>query len=302
MMLVVGCGPAVPVDGDDSATGDTSTATTEAPTTSGLPTTTGVTTTSTSTGTTGVTTVGETTTGIDDESSSGSPFIVFPDGGVCLTHCTECDAWSQDCPEGEKCAPWANDGGDQWNALTCRELDPSPAQPGDPCTIEGEPTSGDDDCDISSMCWDVDPNTGVGTCVPFCGGNQANPVCEGDTSCWIANDGALILCLPMCNPLASTCGDGVSCVASGDEFFCVPDEVVPQSYNDPCAPATGCGDGLVCVGAGATPKCDGNCCTALCDLTAPACPDEAAGQVCVAYYERGMAPEGFENLGACVIE
>jgi hypothetical protein len=242
------------------------------------------------------------TTSVDDESSEGSPFIIAPDGGVCFTHCTECDVWSQDCPEGTKCAPWANDGGDQWNATYCRELDRSPAQPGESCTIAGEPASGDDDCDTASMCWDVDSQTGEGTCVPFCGGSEANPVCEGDTSCWIANDGVLILCLPTCDPLVPVCGDGLSCVADGDTFFCLPSERVEQEYDAACEEWLGCGTGLVCAGAGATPECDASCCTALCDLAAPVCPDEGAGQACVPYFEPGSEPPGLENVGVCLIE
>ena len=27
----------------------------------------------------------------------------------------ECDAFAQECPEGQKCAPYADDGGSSWN-------------------------------------------------------------------------------------------------------------------------------------------------------------------------------------------
>ena len=54
------------------------------------------------------------------DSSGGPPgegFIEMPDGGGATN---ECNQWVQDCPEGEKCMPWANDGGSAWNATRCR--------------------------------------------------------------------------------------------------------------------------------------------------------------------------------------
>ncbi|MBL8946957.1 MAG: hypothetical protein JNK45_27545 [Myxococcales bacterium] len=301
VLLLVGCGPAVRVDADTSSTGEASTSTSFTTT---LEPTTSSTTSGTSTSTTSTSTVGEVTTASADESSEGHLFIMVPDGGPCFTHCVDiqCDLWSQDCPDGSKCAPWADDGGDQWNASECIDLDPTPAQPGEPCTIAGAPASGDDDCDISALCWDVDPGTGLGTCVPFCGGSEANPMCEGDTSCWIANDGVLILCLPTCDPLAPTCGDGSSCVANGDAFFCLPSERVAQAYDAACEEWLGCGTGLVCAGAGSTPNCDASCCTALCDLATPMCPDQDAGQSCVPYFAAGTEPPGLENVGVCLVE
>ena len=48
-----------------------------------------------------------------DTGSDGGAFIQEPDGGGTDI---ECDLWGQDCPDGEKCMPWANDGGSSWNA------------------------------------------------------------------------------------------------------------------------------------------------------------------------------------------
>src|SRR4029078_9155118 len=45
--------------------------------------------------------------GMMDGSTSIS-FIQNPDGGNVSN---ECDIWAQDCPEGEKCMPWDNAGG-----------------------------------------------------------------------------------------------------------------------------------------------------------------------------------------------
>src|SRR5262245_46725118 len=68
-----------------------------------------------------------------DVDTGGASFVGFiqdPDGGGVSI---ECDAWAMDCPRGEKCMPWANDGGSEWNATRCSPLDPDPAHPGDQC-------------------------------------------------------------------------------------------------------------------------------------------------------------------------
>src|SRR5262245_15971404 len=72
-----------------------------------------------STGGPGGETGGATETGVvdsgGDASSGGAMFVERPDGGGS----NECDVWAQDCPPGEKCMPWANDGGSSWNSLRC---------------------------------------------------------------------------------------------------------------------------------------------------------------------------------------
>ena len=78
-----------------------------------------------------------------------------------------CDVWDDDCPRGEKCTFWANDGGALPNSTRCVPLDANPAGPGEPCRAE---SLGFDDCDVGSMCWNVD-RTGHGECIPFCTGS-----------------------------------------------------------------------------------------------------------------------------------
>jgi len=219
----------------------------------------------------------------------------------------ECDVWAQDCPEGEKCAPWANDGGSSWNATRCVSVDSSPGVPGDPCVAEGGGLSGFDDCGEGSMCWDVD-ETGMGTCISFCSGNEAAPVCEDpDASCVIANDGVLILCLPSCDPLLSDCAEGSACYPTENSFVCVFDASGEAgAYADPCEFTNVCDPGLWCAPAQAVPGCaTGSCCTPFCDRSDPdasaACPGAAGGQECVPWYEEGQVPPGFEDVGSCMI-
>lgn len=298
--VIAACGPRVGA-GEGATTGESSTADpTGDPSTAGSASasSTGPSMT-TSASTTGSTTA-STSTGDDDPSAGESVSFILPiDGGGCFTHCSECDVWAQDCPRGEKCLPWANDGGMQWNATYCGPLDVDPGEPGDECTVEGGPYSGIDSCEVGSMCWDVDPDTNVGTCVAMCGGSRANPLCGDGEACLIAYNGTVVLCLPTCDPLAPICAGGHACFAENDAFYCVPSGLVAGAYGDPCAQILGCGTGLVCAGIGSTPKCDDECCTALCDLDQPTCPDEELGQLCLPYFREGEAPVGLESVGIC---
>jgi hypothetical protein len=219
----------------------------------------------------------------------------------------QCDPWAQDCPLGEKCMPWANDGGDAWNAMKCVPIARDPAQPGEPCTVEGSPTSGLDDCDIASMCFYVDPRTNMGTCVAFCGGDPTGTTCPPGTDCPITDSSVLILCLPLCHPLASDCAVGL-CAPMVADFHCVPNESGDAgAYGEPCAYVNACDPGLFCADAATVPGCAGasGCCSEFCDVTLTdpdsQCAGQAEGQECLPWYAEGDAPPGYENVGVCGI-
>src|SRR5690606_34162493 len=177
-----------------------------------------------STGGTGTSTSTGTTEGSSDATGDGCIFIPCVDGGVdCVVvpgldgvpRCSMCDVWAQDCPEGEKCSAWANDGGESWNATICVPVGED--KPGEPCTAEGSPLSGHDSCELGAMCWDVDPETLEGTCVGLCDGSEDAPTCaEPMTTCAITNGGVLNLCLPTCDPFLQDCGQTESCVDVGE--------------------------------------------------------------------------------------
>lgn len=242
----------------------------------------------------------------EDDDSSAPGFIVQPEIPAIDV---ACDVWTQDCPRGEKCMPWANDGGGAWNATKCTALDAAPAQPGDECRVEGSGTSGIDTCDVSAMCWDVDGKTNLGTCVAFCVGSADNPVCDDPTSsCSIANGGTLILCLPKCDPLLQDCTDGQACYGIDNSFVCAPDASGPTLgvYGDACEFINACDPGLGCFAAAGVPGCQGtSCCTTFCDVEDPtsaeSCAGRAEGQDCVAYFPKGDAPPGYEAVGVCLI-
>jgi hypothetical protein len=257
------------------------------------------------------TSAGEVDTGTAGESgaadeSGGFGFINEQDGGGVSI---ECSVWDQDCPDGQKCMPWANDGGSSWNATKCTPRDPNPAQPGDACTVEGSGISGIDNCDVASMCWDVDGETNTGICVAFCTGAEANPVCDDpQTSCSIANEGVLILCLPTCDPLAQDCQDGQACYGIDDAYVCAPDASGEMgAYGDPCEFLNACDPGLECLNADGVPGCQGalGCCSPFCDLDDPEaganCPGADGGQECTPAFEEGQAPPGYEAVGYCFI-
>jgi hypothetical protein len=311
VMLACACGPKV-LAGDDDASGD---ATTSVSTTAQGTTSNG---TSTGTSSTGTTTFTTTDTGVADTSDvesgvvdEGGPpscaFICPPDD--CFNCGPECDLWAQDCPRGEKCMPWANDGGNAWNDVKCSPIAPDPNQPGEPCTVEGSGVSGIDDCDIGSMCWNVDPETNMGTCVAMCTGSANDPQCPGECDvCSISGEGVLILCLPTCDPLVAPCPDGQTCTAINDGFACAPDASgLGGAAGDPCEFVNACDPGLFCADTALLPDCDSMaCCTPYCDTTAAdPCPGAAPGIECVPWWARGQEPppNGCTSgaLGACVL-
>ncbi len=254
------------------------------------------------------TSAGSETDTTDTTASAGTistGFIEDPDGGGVSI---ECSVWDQDCGDGEKCSAWANDGGSSWNATRCVPLDPNPAQPGDPCTVEGSGVSGIDSCDVSSMCWDVDPEMNMGTCVAFCTGSENAPVCDDPTtSCSIANDGTLILCLPTCDPLTQDCAEGQACYPIDNSFVCAPDASGEDqgADNDPCEFLNACDMGNICVNPAIVQGCpagSGGCCQNVCDLTAdPADQGCDTMETCEPWFEEGMVTPGFEDVGVCAL-
>ncbi|MDC0719673.1 hypothetical protein [Nannocystis bainbridge] len=242
-----------------------------------------------------------TDTGVDTDTTDGS-FIMPPDGGGGTK---ECDPWVQDCPAGEKCMPYSGDGDNSWESLKCTPIMENAGQTGDPCTVEGTGVSGIDSCDLAHMCWNTDPDTGEGTCVKFCSGSPDAPSCDvAGTACTIVNDGVLILCLPMCDPLLQNCTGTDLCIPNPmdpNSFICVLDASgdAGQEFT-PCEYANACDAGFYCLNPELATECDPmalGCCLAFCDISAPECA--GANADCLPWYEEGMAPPGFENVGVC---
>jgi hypothetical protein len=242
---------------------------------------------------------------VADDTTTGAMFLVPPDGG---SGEAECDIWQQDCPAGEKCMPWANNGGNSWNATRCTDVDASPGQVGDECMVEGSGVTGIDDCDVGAMCYYVDPDTNTGTCVGMCQGSQDAPMCDDGFLCSISNNGVLILCRRECDPLLQDCMGSAACLpANGtDGFVCIVDASGEGGApGDPCEFLNACDPGLFCASAEVVPNCmgSGGCCSEFCDLTDPVPEDGCSlmDQLCEAWFEEAAAPPGLEHVGACAL-
>jgi hypothetical protein len=204
--------------------------------------------------------------------------------------------------------PWANDGGPSWNATRCTPLAEDPKQPGEPCTVEGDGASGVDDCDRRVQCWDVDPETSMGTCVAMCIGSEASPSCEAPCSyCTITANGIPILCLPQCDLLAQDCGAGLGCYPffyADSVFVCSPDASGDMgAIGDPCEFINACDPGSYCADAALVPGCEGvGCCAPFCDASAEdACPSMLEGTECIPFFAEGEAACFRSFVGACLL-
>jgi hypothetical protein len=301
---VLGCGPAILVPADEtsgSSEGPDDTGSTTGPigTSGSIPPSTTVPFTTTTTDASSTTDIDSSG---DDVSTTCPGFICDPTGGPT----DECDVWQQDCPDGEKCMPWANDGGNSWNALKCSPIADNPDAPGEPCIAEGSGVSGLDSCDGASMCFNVDPETMQGTCHAFCTGSENNPICDDACSvCAIGGDSVLTLCIPTCDPLAQECGDELGCYAAyDDEFFCVADASSNVGApGDPCEFVNGCDPGTMCLDGTLLPVCEGSyCCSPFCTVGDSTPCNVIPGTECVPFFADGFGPTcGPSNVGVCSI-
>jgi hypothetical protein len=195
--------------------------------------------------------------------------------------------------------PYADDGGNSWNATKCSPIARDPDAVGEPCTVEENGVSGVDSCDVGSMCWDVDPETLEGTCIAFCSGSPDNAMCEAGSFCAQTAE-VLILCMPTCDPLMQDCDDGDTCLPYSEWAICVLDASGDTgAFGDPCELENACDPGLVCIHPEYVDGCQtSGCCSPFCDTSAPnTCPGD--GQECIPWYDEGQAPEGLENVGVC---
>ena len=204
----------------------------------------------------------------------------------------DCDIWTEDCPEGQKCTPYSSDGDLSWDSLKCVPIHPNPDQPGEPCTVEGSGVSGIDSCDKHAMCWNVNLETGMGERVPFCLGPSGEPSCADPLDGCIAKDGAVLpLCLPHCDPIAQNCDPDESCIPAPlnrDTFACILALAAYGESFQPCDTSYHCNPGLACLDPSAAIECDpmaSGCCLPFCDLDDPnTCPGQ--GQQCIPLVHR----------------
>jgi hypothetical protein len=243
-----------------------------------------------------------------DDGADDASGLDLPCGPSCDAFC---DPWAQDCGPGEKCMPWSNDGDTTWNAVRCVGVADDPVGLSETCTAPDGGLTGQDDCDVGLMCWNVDA-AGQGTCIGLCEGTIQSPGCADPAAvCSVYNDGALPVCLYECDPLAQTCPGDQLCIpqgGGGSTFVCAVDAApVEGGYGDPCLAFNKCDPGLFCAPAETVPGCGATagCCSEFCDLSDAdpdaACSGHAQGQTCLPWFQGEGAPPGLETLGACGI-
>lgn len=264
-----------------------------------------------STGAPGLTTSASTSSSTGGNSSSAPASDTDP---MCQTKMLHelppgpCDPFAQDCPECQKCNPYADDGGGAWNSNKCVFVVRDPDQVGEPCTAPGGGNDGNDTCDHGAMCWDVDAENN-GICVALCTGGAQNGVCaDPEKTCVVDGAGILPLCLDRCDPLMSDCPGDELCIhhSNGTGFVCLLDASGDGGQaHTPCMFANSCDPGLVCANVEAAEECDQNqqgCCQPFCDLTIPD-PDSqcsGVGQQCLPFFDdMNPAPPGDEDVGYC---
>lgn len=232
-----------------------------------------------------------------DEADEGvtEDFFVDVDG-------EPCDYWEQDCPTGFKCTTASIDGPLDQNV--CRPVGGQQGM-GEDCEALQGAFDGYDDCAKGFYCFYLDDDN-QGTCMPQCTGTPNDPMCPDGWECSISGSSALALCLQNCDPLAEDCGEDQVCIPNNNgAFSCAIDQGDGQNgHGTACMFANQCNNGHACVNGALVPGCDAEgCCAQFCDLSQPdTCPDMGMGVMCSPWFEEGEAPEGFEDLGACVMQ
>jgi hypothetical protein len=196
------------------------------------------------------------------------------------------------CPEGQKCSPLSVGGGPQ-NKFKCVP-DDGELLPGDDCTPA--PGTGEDRCSAGAVCLVSDPDDTLGRCLQAC---HSDEDC-GAGKCTQSPFTGTNFCAEPCDPLASSCPQGLVCHQSTDRFICVmPVEVDTGLNGDNCDGASlrGCVENFACLPGALVPGCaSGNCCTNTCDL---ALGDDQCSSPSLCRPMFSDPAPGFEGVGAC---
>lgn len=214
-----------------------------------------------------------------------------------------CDVFAQDCAEGEKCVPWVDPEGSYWIGFTCVPVLGQQAI-GEPCTFDYADSS--DDCDANGSCYNLDLFQGVssGTCHAFCTGSEDDPMCSGSDYCVIGNGyPGPALCFEQCDPLAQDCPGERGCYWFEPHFSCFAAGEI--AAGDPCEFLGQCEPGNMCLVGWLLSTCEGGyCCTPVCPVSGGPgpCVGVQPGTECVPFYDQGMAPQGYEDVGVCMVD
>lgn len=244
-----------------------------------------------------------------DETGDVDPMSCALENGVTVLY--ECSTYTQDCPNGEKCSPYASAKIGGWNATRCETLPETPVAAGDTCTVATRgKNAGRDDCGRGLVCTGVSGALNTGLCTRLCGCDSDQTVCREGETCVAENSPNAPMCFRTCSPLtgeAPGCAGGDRCVPTDDGPFACLEATGVSPFAEECVRLTDCGSGLLCAPAAAVPGCDsptGQCCTPYCDasdpLAAEGCPGFESGQTCTPFFSDD-APEGYDHVGICAL-
>lgn len=224
-----------------------------------------------------------------DPSVTTGGFVQAPDAPA-----QECDPGRQDCPEGQKCTPYAVLEDCCVDTTRCVPVTGARAA-GEACTRADDT----DDCARGLFCLTAQSGgAGPGTCVALC--DVDDPGSCGADHCVQFNDGVLPLCRAACDPLMQTCPEGQACYAVLTEqaFVCLTSSYAPGhgGAGEACATVSGCQAGLLCAPASELAACPGDlCCTPLCPIGSDLCAPPLA---CEQVYDVDAYPE-YAGVGYC---
>jgi hypothetical protein len=233
-------------------------------------------------------------TGPDPSTSTTASFVPEDDQRF-----EPCDTFAQDCPEGEKCVPYSSDGG-VWDSNKCVPV-MGDQGPGEPC-VYGGIVDATDDCGADSICWDVVEVDGewIGQCLLQCTGSSDQPSCPAGSACLLSGSGVISICVVSCDPLLQDCGEGLACSWTYDNFACLGTNGVEPGQ--PCHFINDCAVGLACTDGDGVPDCaNAACCTPYCSLAGDQACAAVPGTSCVPFFEEGMAPLGYDEVGVCLL-
>lgn len=201
-----------------------------------------------------------------------------------------CNPYAPDCPEGQKCSAWSEDGGTRCIPLSAQTVGE------DEVCWTYSVANGDylDNCDEGLFCDSrlIDPeDAGSGLCVAQCTCSPADRVC-GDGAWCFGNPTypGIALCFSVdgCNPLKADCDEARACYpilrVNDYAFHCRAPGVLPPG--SPCPEGVNCDENSIC---------SNNVCRRVCDLEDPAACE--AGENCVTYVPPGE--QALEPFDAC---
>lgn len=162
--------------------------------------------------------------------------------------------------------------------------------------MEALASSGVDSCAAGLVCLGVQGDMLEGECVSFCAEDSGNFACDDpDETCSVYNENSVPLCLPSCDPLDPSCGDGAGCYpGSTEDFVCLREGERLENggvFHPECPSGTfwaseeqipGCGE-------------EKPCCAPYCD-TSEALPCGVDAQ-CVPFFD--VPKLEFSTLGHC---